>query len=141
MILDSHFTRERWLQVLDGRRRQRAAYVRVPTGAPRELDFVGLPLSCRGGGMYSQGDESSHRESDLSAAPKSSRRPRLERRRLRGAAVAAATLEGAAASDRPPTVRPASGGGMFGAHGKIAYLSLPFCALMRAQSARAAAAR
>ena len=44
---------------------------------------------------------------------------------------AAATLEGAAASDRPPTVRPASGGGMFGAHGKITYLSLPFCALMR----------
>ena len=34
--------------MLDGRRRQRAAYVRVPTGAPRELDFVGLPLSCRG---------------------------------------------------------------------------------------------
>ena len=41
----------------------------------------------------------------------------------------------------PPTVRPAGGGGMFGAHGKIAYLSLPFCALMRASSARAAAAR
>ena len=40
-------------------------------------------------------------------------------------------LREAAASDRPPTVRPASGGGMFGAHGKIAYLSLPFCALMR----------
>ena len=38
----------RWLQVLDGRRRQRAAYVRVPTDAPRELDFVGLPFSCRG---------------------------------------------------------------------------------------------
>ena len=33
--------RERWLQVLDGMRRQRAAYVRVPT-APCELDFVGL---------------------------------------------------------------------------------------------------
>ena len=32
-------------------------------------------------------------------------------------------------------------GGMFGAHGKIAYLSLPFGALMRALSARAAAAR
>ena len=46
----------------DGRRRQRAPYVRVPTGAPRELDFVGLPLSCRGN-KNSQGDESSHRES------------------------------------------------------------------------------
>ena len=41
--------RERWLQVLDGMRRQRAAYVRVPT-APCELDFVGLPFVMSGGG-------------------------------------------------------------------------------------------
>ena len=47
-------------------------------------------------------------------------------------------LREAAASDRPPTVRPASGGGMFGAHGKIAYPSLPFCALMRALTRTAA---
>ena len=59
MILDSHFTP---LQVLDGMRRQRAAIV-----------LWGLCAN-------SQGD-------DLVAAPKSSRRPRLERRRLRGAAV------------------------------------------------------
>ena len=128
--------------MLDGRRRQRAAYVRVPTGAPRELDFVGLPLSCRGGVCTVKGmnhriererlicraEEQSAPEARASAAPR------------RGGG-AAATLEGAAASDRPPTVRPASGGGMFGAHGKIAYPSLPFCALMRALSARAAAAR
>ena len=62
--------------------------------------------------------------------------------RLRGAAVAPPSPSmKAAAAVSPPTLRPASGGGMFGAHGKIAYLSLPFCALMRALSARAAAAR
>ena len=46
------------------------------------------------------------------------------------------TLEGAAASDSPPSVRPAGGGGMFGARGNIAYLSLPFCALMRRRRPR-----
>ena len=129
----------RWLQVLDGMRRQRAAYVRVPTDALRAR-FRGVAFFMSGGN--SQGDESSHQESGLSAAPKSSRRPRLERRRLRGAAVRRRhLLREAAASDRPPTARSASGGGMFGAHGNIAYLSLPCCALMRASSARAAAAR
>ena len=43
-----------------------------------------------------------------------------------------------AASEGPSTVRSAGGGGMFGAHGKIAYPSLPFCALMRALTRTAA---
>ena len=34
--------------MLDGMRRQRAAYVRVPT-APCELDFLGLPFVMSGG--------------------------------------------------------------------------------------------
>ena len=42
--------RERWLQVLDGMRRQRAAYVRVPTGSC-ELNFVGMPFMSGGKGM------------------------------------------------------------------------------------------
>ena len=41
--------RERWLQVLDGMRRQRAAYVRVPTGSC-ELNFVGMPFMSGGKG-------------------------------------------------------------------------------------------
>ena len=116
--------------MLDGRRRQRAAYVRVPTGAPRELDFVGLPLSCRGEtvkGMNHRIERAAYlprrravgaRESSVAG----SAARRWRRRHL---------LREAAASDRPPSVRSAGGGGMFGAHGKITYLSLPFCALMR----------
>merc|ERR1719343_830179 len=63
-----------------------------------------------------QGDESSHREraAYLFATPKSSRCPRLERRRLRGAAVRRRHfLRAAAASDRPPTLRPAGSGGVW----------------------------
>ena len=38
-------------------------------------------------------------------------------------------LRGAAAAVGPPTVRLAGGGGLMVAHGKIAYLTLPFRAL------------
>ena len=120
--------------MLDGRRRQRAAYVRVPTGAPRELDFVGLPLSCRGGVCTVKGmNHRIERERLIFfAVPKSSRRPRLERRRLRGAAVTPpSSRKRRGGVEGPPTVRLAGGGGMLVAHGKIAYLSLPFCALVK----------
>jgi hypothetical protein len=92
----------RWLQVLDGMRRQRAAYVRVPTDALRAR-FRGVAFFMSGGN--SQGDESSHQESGLSAAPKSSRRPRLERRRLRGAAVATPSPPARGGGVGPPADR------------------------------------
>ena len=95
-------SRERWLQVLDGMRRQRAAYVRVPTDALRAR-FRGVAFFMSGGN--SQGDESSHRESGLSAAPKSSRRPRLERRRLRGTAVATPSPPARGGGVGPPADR------------------------------------
>ncbi len=94
--------RERWLQVLDGMRRQRAAYVRVPTDALRAR-FRGVAFFMSGGN--SQGDESSHQESGLSAAPKSSRRPRLERRRLRGTAVATPSPPARGGGVGPPADR------------------------------------
>jgi len=122
--------RERWLQVLDGMRRQRGIRT-CSTRRPRRPQFRRGAFVMSGGNSQ---EESSHRE----------RAAYLPRRRAvgaRGSSVGGSVarlwrrrhlLREAAASDRPPTVRPASGGGMFGAHGKIAYLSLPFCALMRA---------
>ena len=97
---------------------------------PCELDFVGLPFSCRG-------------ETVKGMNHRIKRAAYLPRRRAvgaRGSSVGGSAarrwrrrhlLREAAAPVSPPTVRPAGGGGMFGAHGKIAYLSLPFCALMR----------
>ena len=88
--------------MLDGMRRQRAAYVRVPTDALRAR-FRGVAFFMSGGN--SQGDESSHQESGLSAAPKSSRRPRLERRRLRGTAVATPSPPARGGGVGPPADR------------------------------------
>ena len=87
------------------------------------------------------GDESSHREraAYLFCRAEEQSAPEVERRRLRGAAVTPpSSRKRRGGVEGPPTVRPAGGGGMLVAHGKIAYLSLPFCALMRAL-ARAAA--
>jgi len=76
--------RERWLQVLDGMRRQRGIRT-CSTRRPRRPQFRRGAFVV--GGKQSRGIIAS-RESGLSAAPKSSRRPRFERRRLRGTAVA-----------------------------------------------------
>ena len=93
---------------------------------------------CRGGNeQIARGWIIASRESGLSAASKSSRRPRFERQRFHGATVAPPyTSMKAAAAVSPPASRSAGGGGMFGARGNIAYLSLPFCALMRRRRPR-----
>ena len=97
--------------MLDGMRRQRGIRT-CSTRRPRRPQFRRGGF-CDVGGKQSRGIIAS-RESGLSAAPKSSRRPRLERRRLRGAAVRRRhLLRAAAASDRPPTLRPAGGGGVW----------------------------
>ena len=93
------------------------------------------------GGVMYKGHRIERERLIFFAAPKSSR--------ARGSSVGGSAarrwrrrhlLREAAAPVSPPSVRSAGGGGMFGAHGKIAYLSLLFCALMRALSARGDAA-
>ena len=108
--------RERWLQVLDGMRRQRGIRT-CSTRRPRRPQFR-RGAFCDVGGVCANCKGMNHRiERErliFFATPKSSRRPRLERRRLRGAAVRRRhLLIAAAASDRPPTLRPAGGGGVW----------------------------
>ena len=121
--------RERWLQVLDGMRRQRG--IRTCSDKASQATSIssrGL-WGCRGGNeQIARG--SSHRESGLSscAASKSSRRPRFERRRLRGAAVAPPSPSmKAAAVVSPPTLRPAGG---------TLCASRPLCAPFNGRSSR-----
>ena len=128
--------RERWLQVLDGMRRQRGIRT-CSTRRPRRPQFRRGGF-CDVGGKQSRGIIAS-RESGLSAAPKSSRRPRFERRRLRGTAVATPSPLARGGGVRPPADCEA---GERWRHvwcaRQIAYLSLPFCALMRALTRAAA---
>ena len=98
--------RERWLQVLDGRRRHRGIRT-CSTRRPRRPQFRRGAFVMSGGNSQ---EESSHRE----------RAAYLPRRRAvgaRGSSVGGSAerrwrrrhlLREAAASDRPPTVRPAS---------------------------------